>query len=359
LTGRRTSSYNSRARRSETLVSFWEAWRKVREKNGAPGIDGETVDDFERNLERNLLCMTEQFERDCYKPSPFKRVPIPKDEMMEKNIPVHFIDLGGRYKGSVTSGRGRGYAIRRLQMNAASDENASLRIACSIVSGKLENQFKTLLRARNRGRMDDAALKNACGELKYIHGELMNCSDIDSVRGYEGEAAAVYFSVFGRLLRNSWAFRGRNRRPPKDAINAMLSFGYTLLLSHVTSAVVISGLDPCVGFLHPEHRGRPSLALDIMEEYRSQIVDRLVIAIANQLLLKPEDFIPTGDGGVFMTPEARKSFIQHYLKRLNSSVRNERTGVSSTFRSHIYSSAAAFVSSLRAGDEYMPFQASM
>jgi CRISPR-associated protein Cas1 len=279
--------------------------------------------------------------------------------MMENNIPVHFIDLGGRYKGSVTSGRGRGYAIRRLQMNAAADDKAVLRIARSIVSGKLRNQLKTLLRARNRGRLSDAALKNACGDLKYIHDELINCSDIDSVRGREGEAAAVYFSVFGGLLRDPWSFHRRNRRPPKDAVNAMLSFGYTLLLSHVTSAIVISGLDPCVGFLHPEHRGRPSLALDLMEEYRSQLVDRLVIAIANQQLLKPDDFIPADSGGIFMVPEARKSFVQHYLNRLNSAVRNEHTGNSSTFRNHIYASAAAFVSSLRNGGEYIPFQAAM
>jgi CRISPR-associated protein Cas1 len=276
--------------------------------------------------------------------------------MMEKNIPVHFIDSGGRYKGSVTSGRGRGYGIRRLQMNAAADGPAAVRIARSIVSGKLKNQIKTLSRARNRGRLADAALKDACVELKFIYGELPGCSDVDRIRGYEGASAAVYFSVFDRLLRSPWVFRGRNRRPPKDPVNAMLSFGYTLLLGHVTTAAVIAGLDPCVGFLHPEYRGRPSLALDLMEEYRSQVIDRLVISIANQMLIKPENFTPADNGGVLMDAESRKFFIKACSDRLNSSVRDERTGNSSTFRNHIAASAAALVSSLRTGREYFPFQ---
>jgi CRISPR-associated protein Cas1 len=279
--------------------------------------------------------------------------------MMENNIPVHFIDSEGRYKGSVTSGRGRGYGIRRLQMNAAADEAAASHIARSIVSGKLKNQIKTLMRARNRGRLSDAVLKNACEELKYIHAELTKCSEMDKIRGYEGASAAVYFSVFGRLLRSPWFFHGRNRRPPKDPINAMLSFGYTLLLGHVTTAAVIAGLDPCVGFLHPEYRGRPSLALDLMEEYRSQVIDRLVVSIANQMLLNPKDFTPAEGGGVLMDSAARKSFIKACSERVNSSVRDERTGNSSTFRNHIASSAAALVSALRTGDEYFPFHASM
>jgi CRISPR-associated protein Cas1 len=279
--------------------------------------------------------------------------------MMENNIPVHFIDSRGRYKGSVTSGRGRGYGIRRLQMNAAADGPAASRIARSIVSGKLKNQIKTLMRARNRGRSGDAAIKDACVELKSIYGRLANCFDLDRIRGYEGASAAVYFSVFGRLLRSPWVFRGRNRRPPKDPINAMLSFGYTLLLGHVTTAAVIAGLDPCVGFLHPEYRGRPSLALDLMEEYRSQAVDRLVLSIANQMLMKPEDFTPSEDGGVLMDAASRKFFIKSCSERLSASVRDGRTGNSSTFRNHIAASAAALVSSLRTGSEYFPFQASM
>jgi CRISPR-associated protein Cas1 len=187
---------------------------------------------------------------------------------------------------------------------------------------------------------------------------LTGCDELDIIRGYEGSAAALYFSVFGRLLRNPWHFNGRNRRPPRDPINAMLSFGYTLLLSHVTSAAVTAGLDPCVGFLHPEYRGRPSMALDLMEEYRSQVIDRLVISIANQMILKPEHFSRTDDGGVFIDAEARKNFIRRFSGRLDEEVRDETTGEVSTFRNHIFTSAQRFAASLRTGTEYRPFKAS-
>jgi CRISPR-associated protein Cas1 len=277
--------------------------------------------------------------------------------MMDNDIPLHFVDSGGRYKGSSTSGRSRGYSIKRLQFNAACSDEATLRIARPIVSGKIVNQLKTLRRARSR-RGKDAALSQACEDLRELPAMAAVCSDIDTLRGMEGFSAAVYFSVFGRIIRPQWFFHGRNRRPPRDPVNAMLSFGYTLLLGHVTSAAVTAGLDPCVGFLHPEHRGRPSMALDLMEEFRAQVTDRLVIAIANQMLLKPENFTQTDDGGVSMDVDTKKIFIRLYLERLNERVKNENSGNTSSFRNHIFASAASFVASLRSGNDYVPFSIS-
>ena len=278
--------------------------------------------------------------------------------MLDNNIPLHFIDEKGLYKGCITSGRGRGYAIKRLQMNAALDRDMSAGIARSLIKSKLNNQLATLRRWLNRNRADDIALYHACEDLKKILNYLPACEDIDTIRGVEGAGAAVYFSVFGRLLRNPWFFRGRNKRPPKDPVNAMLSFGYTLLLAHVTSAVAIAGLDPCVGFIHPEFRGRPSMALDLMEEYRSQVIDRLVLSITNQMLLKTENFLPTKEGGVYMDGEARKTFLNCYLKRMNERVKNKTTGSVSTYRNHIFASACYLVSHLRTGKEYLPFEPS-
>jgi CRISPR-associated protein Cas1 len=192
--------------------------------------------------------------------------------------------------------------------------------------------------------------------LKGLPALLGGCRNIESVRGVEGISAAVYFSVFERLLKAPWFFHGRNRRPPRDPVNAMLSFGYTLLLSHVTSAVITVGLDPCVGFLHPEYRGRPSMALDLMEEFRSQVVDRFVIAVANQGILSPENFTKTENDGVLMDTSARKIFMKHYLNRIDERVTNERNGNTTSFRNHIFASASAFVSSLRTGSDYIPFQ---
>jgi CRISPR-associated protein Cas1 len=277
--------------------------------------------------------------------------------MLDNNIPLHFIDGKGQYKGSLTSGRGRGYVLRHLQMDAALDKDASLEIARSFVWGKLKNQLTTLRRALNRNHAGDAVLR-VCEDIKTMSKHLPYCKDIDAVRGIEGYAAAAYFSVFGHLLRDPWIFQGRNRRPPRDPINAMLSFGYTLLLSHVTSAVTIAGLDPCIGFLHPEYRGRPSMALDLMEEYRSQIVDRLVLSIANQMILKKDNFLPIEDGGVYMDSETRKIFLRCYLNRVNESTKNKITGQVLTYRNHIFASACYFVSSLRHREKYLPFEAS-
>jgi CRISPR-associated protein Cas1 len=192
--------------------------------------------------------------------------------------------------------------------------------------------------------------------LKNFAALAANCRNIESARGHEGLSAAIYFFVFGRLLRGPWIFRDRNRRPPRDPVNAMLSFGYTLLLSHVTSAVITAGLDPCVGFLHPEYRGRPSLALDLMEEFRSQVVDRLVLALVNQGIMKPENFSKAEDGGVYMDTETIRLFMKYYAKRLDVQVTDERNGNTSTFRNHIFASAAAFAASLKAGSDYVSFK---
>ncbi len=274
--------------------------------------------------------------------------------LMEKNIPVHFIDGSGHYKGSLTSGRGRGYAAKRLQFEAACSEVRSLHIVRSIVSGKLLSQRKTLIRYRNRNFQGDKELHGICEELSYTALKAQKCNNIEKLRGLEGIGAAAYFSVFGKVLKEPWFFSVRSRRPPLDPVNALLSFGYTLLLSHVTSALCISGLDPCVGFLHPEYRGRPSLALDLMEEFRSPVVDRLVVAMLNQGRLRPEQFSVKDDGGVCMREDARKIFIQEYSKRLDNNAVNEVNGQSSSFRKHILNQSQAFLKALRDDENYSP-----
>ena len=163
----------------------------------------------------------------------------------------------------------------------------------------------------------------------------------------EGAGAAAYFSVFGRTLRAPWSFASRTRRPSRDPVNALLSFGYTMLLSNVVGAICIVGLDLCVGFLHPEYRGRPALALDLMEEFRSPVVDRLVVGMLNQRLLSPEQFKDLEDGGVLMDRTARKVFLRHFLRRLNVKATDENTGRIASFRDHIMLQAQFFLRALK------------
>lgn len=279
--------------------------------------------------------------------------------LMEKNIPVHFVDGRGQYKGSLTSGRGRGYAAKRLQFEAASSPEATLRFARSVVAGKILSQQKTLIRFRNRHAPGDRNLVLVCKELVEGARRARSCVDIEMLRGMEGAGAAMYFSVFGKMLRSPWSFVSRTRRPPRDPVNALLSFGYTMLLSNVVGVVCVAGLDPCVGFLHPEYRGRPALALDLMEEFRSPVVDRLVVAVLNQKLLRLHQFKRSEEGGVLMDVTARKVFLQNFLRRLDAKVTNENTGQNASFREHIMMQAQAFLSALKSGGEYVPLSVLM
>lgn len=165
----------------------------------------------------------------------------------------------------------------------------------------------------------------------------------------------IYFSVFGSALREPWFFQDRNRRPPKDPVNALLSFAYTLLLGKVTTAVVLAGLDPCVGWLHPEYRGRPSAALDLMEEFRSAVVDRTVLSALNQNYFSPEEFLPDETMGVKMSMNAKKMLVRLFSERLNVEVLNENNQQRSTYAIHIQQQAQLLARALRGKNTYLPF----
>jgi CRISPR/Cas system-associated endonuclease Cas1 len=157
---------------------------------------------------------------------------------------------------------------------------------------------------------------------------------IDSLRGLEGAGSAAYFGVFGQLIRGSgFGFETRNRRPPLDPVNALLSFGYALLLHDVQSAVNIVGFDPYLGYLHTERYGRPSLALDLMEEFRPLVVDSMVLAAINRRVLVVEDFVTEPiSGAVSLTPEGRKKFLRAYEQRKQSEFKHPVMGRKCTYQ---------------------------
>ena len=184
--------------------------------------------------------------------------------LMENDIPVHFISSSGRYKGSLSSGMAKAYPLRRVQYDSASSPEEAIPFARAFVVGKLLNQRQTLIRFMYRHKDKAEVLASAARELAWAARKASESDCIEEIRGVEGNAAKVYFSGFGCALVFPWTFEGRNRRPPLDPVNALLSFCYTLLLGRVTTAVLAAGLDPCVGWLHPQYRGRPSAALDLM-----------------------------------------------------------------------------------------------
>ena len=205
----------------------------------------------------------------------------------DNNVSLTFLSPQGRYI-SRSQGPTRGNVLLRKAQYKNSDEpNYALHLSKLFIGGKIQN-YRNILRRFIRDNGDDEAIERVCEELLRCKRRVLNAESIDSVRGIEGEAATAYFGVLnnveftGGSAENYDVFEGRNRRPPKNAINAMLSFVYTLICNDMTSALETVGLDPYVGFMHTLRPGRASLSLDMMEELRAYLGDRLVLSLINR-----------------------------------------------------------------------------
>jgi len=209
--------------------------------------------------------------------------------LLEEGIDTVFLSIHGRYRGRLISEFGKNIELRRLQFQKLGDSSFAVDLARRYVSGKIEN-CRIFLRRHNRELQDEGVLAGL-NQLRTMVRRLDECASTESIMGVEGAAAAAYFGIFGRLLRNpDISFNGRNRRPPRDPINVLLSLGYTLLANAVQTQVNVTGLDPYLGCLHSVEYGRPSLVLDLMEEFRPVLVDSLVIALINRRIIRATDF---------------------------------------------------------------------
>ena len=230
-----------------------------------------------------------------------------------------WLDQRGRFKARV-EGQTRGNVLlRRAQHLALSDGDATLGIARQIVGAKLQNSRQVLLRAAREATTDDAAALAAAAEhIVPILERLPAQTTLDELRGAEGEAARTYFSVFGHMVRvdrESFAPAGRTKRPPRDRANALLSFLYALVRGECSSALEAAGLDPQVGYLHALRPGRPALALDLMEELRPVIADRLALTLLNRRQLDHAAFESFPGGAVGLTEDGRREVVRAFQKR--------------------------------------------
>ena len=231
-----------------------------------------------------------------------------------------WLDRNGRFKARVEGPLRGNVLLRRAQHLALSDVDRTWRVARQIVAGKVQNSRLVLLRAVRESHVakDAEPLSSAAEHLADVLLRLHDMSDIDMIRGLEGEAARAYFGVFGHMVtadRGAFEPAGRNRRPPRDRVNSVLSFLYALLRGECASAIEGVGLDPQVGFLHVLRPGRPSLALDLMEELRPVLADRLALTLINRHQLKAGDFEETPGGAVHLSDEGRRAVILAYQKR--------------------------------------------
>jgi len=243
----------------------------------------------------------------------------------KSNISVTFLSEGGRIIARVDAPASGNVLLRREQFRFADRPDVSTFIARNIVAGKLQNSRNLLLRsARNNAKDEDSsALRTAASFFAQTLSQLEQSSGCDEIRGYEGSAARVYFGVFDKMIksdREAFAMKGRNRYPPRDITNSLLSYTYALLLSDCVSGAVCAGLDPSVGFLHTDRPGRPSLALDLMEEFRSVIADRFVLKIINRRQVSQDSFVIMEGGSVRIKDNVRKEVVKAWQQQKNKEI---------------------------------------
>ncbi|TAE61387.1 MAG: type I-D CRISPR-associated endonuclease Cas1 [Nostocales cyanobacterium] len=257
--------------------------------------------------------------------------PAVVSELMNRHIPLSFIDERGHYLGQLQPQMSGNIFVRKAQWQAAGNTPQAVHVVQGFVRGKLKNYRQILTRHQRKYEVD---LSADVTRLENVIAAIDKTENIDSLRGLEGAGSAVYFGCFNRLIRNSnFEFTKRVRRPPTDPLNSLLSFGYSLLRHDIQAAVNIVGFDPFLGYLHYDRYNRPSLALDLMEEFRPLVVDTMVLSILNNQLLKPEDFITEPlSNAVSLTPEGRKIFLTHYEKKKQSDFKHPVMEKKCTYR---------------------------
>lgn len=238
-----------------------------------------------------------------------------------------WLDRAGRFKARVEGPTRGNVLLRRAQHLALSDATTQWRIARQFVAAKVQNSRTVLLRGAREatGSPEAQPLAEAALRLASVLARLQRAEHVDIIRGVEGDAARTYFEAFPALVRGdreAFRFDGRNRRPPRDRTNAVLSFLYALLRSECSAALEGVGLDPQVGFLHSLRPGRPALALDLMEEFRPVVADRLALTLINRRQLQADDFEAAPGGAVLLSEDGRRTVIQAYQKRKEEPVQH-------------------------------------
>ncbi len=234
--------------------------------------------------------------------------------MAKHGIGVIYLTRHGDYQFRLQPEISKNIPLRMAQFKTFFDEAQRVRIARQCVGGKLFN-LRTML-SRKGDDQSKKELKQAVKRIKTMETKGIRVDALDELRGYEGQGSAAYFEVFQRLIKvEGFSFTTRVRRPPTDPVNALLSFGYTLLLKDMITAVTIAGFDPYLGYLHSPEYGRPALALDLMEEFRPIIVDAMVLTCLNKQILTPEEFYKTEDGAIRLTKDGCRKFVAQYDAR--------------------------------------------
>ena len=274
------------------------------------------------------------------------------DLLLEEGIDVGFLSVNGRLRGQLLAAASKNNILRLAQYERVTDPEYQAMMAREIVRGKLLNGRSLLQRyARNYPEMETDK------ELVIIEemlGRLERQKNVERILGCEGIATAAYFRVFGKMFRRDLQFSERSRRPPKDPVNALLSLGYTMLTNELFGLITAHGLDPYMGFLHGIVYGRPSLALDIVEEFRHPVVDRMTLNLVNNQILEMKDFVKNEDGGMILQPEALRRYFQFYEQRMREPLARKRSAETISIRDILRQQVQKMARAIKQGVRYKP-----
>ncbi len=239
-------------------------------------------------------------------------------ELINQKIPLTFLTNMGKYIARLEPELAKNVFVRSAQWKAAGESAKAVHVTQGFIRGKLKNYRSALFLAQRR--YPELNLHSAIAQLSGAIASLDNTDAINSLRGFEGAGSAAYFGCFNQLIRvDDFSFETRRRRPPTDPVNSLLSLGYSLLRHDVQGALNIVGFDPYLGYLHTQRYGRPSLALDLMEEFRPLVVDAVVLSAINRRMLTPKDFTTEPiSGAVSLTKEGLRTFLRLYQEKKQS-----------------------------------------
>ncbi len=273
--------------------------------------------------------------------------------LLDRGIDTTFLSMHGKLKGRLVPLESKNALLRTRQYQRTHDSGFATGMARAFVEGKIANCMSILSRHQRNHR--ESNLQSQIDQLASLKSRLPEITSRESLRGIEGQAAAVYFEGLSGLFRRGFSFEKRNRRPPTDPVNSLLSFGYTLLYNEAISALTAVGCDPYLGFFHTPGFGRCSLALDLMEEFRPLVADRLALNLLNLGILSAGDFQKSDAGGILLTDKARKLFFLEYEKLIDAEFRSPRDESRTSLRRSLYDQAHALRRSLMRGLPYRPF----
>jgi len=275
-------------------------------------------------------------------------------ELFEHGIEMAILSRRGRLIGQITSPATKNITLRVQQFKKYADNEFRLRLSIKIVTGKINNALNVIRHFSYNH--PDIALKSETAALKTSLENVKSANRIDQLLGLEGGAAKTYFSAFGKMILGEFNFTGRNKRPPTDPVNAILSLSYTMIFNEISSLLDGLGFDPYLGYFHSVDYGRASLAADLIEEFRAPIADRFTLNLINNRIVGEEDFYTNPKGaGVYLKREALKRYFTEYETMLNHEFMHPKTKENTTFRKCFRLQAENLASTIQNGSPYIPF----